>query len=211
MTRHDRRQATEERILSALREQLLAEGFRGIGVNAVARRAGVSKELIYRYFGGMDELLHALMTRHDYWSGRQMRALAEPDADAPADPAARVRAMLTGQLRSLLEEPELQEIRRWELVDSNAYTRRLAAERERASLAFMASLDLPEDRDAAGMVGLMLAGVLYLVLRSKTAPSFFGIPLDSEEGWGELERVIATLVERALGSGGPDAAGREDG
>ena len=36
------------------------QGFRGIGANVVARRAGVSKELIYRYFGSMENLIRQL-------------------------------------------------------------------------------------------------------------------------------------------------------
>ena len=44
------------------------QGFRGIGINVVARRAGVSKELIYRYFGSMDNLIRQLMIREDYWA-----------------------------------------------------------------------------------------------------------------------------------------------
>jgi AcrR family transcriptional regulator len=51
------RAATEERILTAVGEVLARDGFAAIGVNAIARQAGVDKVLIYRYFGGLPELL----------------------------------------------------------------------------------------------------------------------------------------------------------
>ena len=51
------RAATEERILTAVGEVLARDGFAAIGVNAIAKQAGVDKVLIYRYFGGLPELL----------------------------------------------------------------------------------------------------------------------------------------------------------
>ena len=43
-----RRKKTEQSILAALEEQLIEGGMQGLGINVVAKRAGVSKELIYR-------------------------------------------------------------------------------------------------------------------------------------------------------------------
>ena len=51
------REATEARILNAVGEVLARDGFGAIGVNAIAKQAGVDKVLIYRYFGGLPELL----------------------------------------------------------------------------------------------------------------------------------------------------------
>ena len=53
------RAETTEKILEALDRVLTRDGVRGVGINAVAREAGVDKVLIYRYFGGMQELLRA--------------------------------------------------------------------------------------------------------------------------------------------------------
>jgi AcrR family transcriptional regulator len=50
---------TEQRLLDAVGALLAEAGFSALGVNALARRAGVNKSLIYRYYGGMDGLLRA--------------------------------------------------------------------------------------------------------------------------------------------------------
>ncbi|HCV71491.1 MAG TPA: TetR family transcriptional regulator, partial [Agrobacterium sp.] len=50
------RAATEKAIFEAARSLLAEEGFQGFGINAVARRAGCDKQLIYRYFGGLEGL-----------------------------------------------------------------------------------------------------------------------------------------------------------
>jgi AcrR family transcriptional regulator len=50
----------EEAIIAAARAMLVEKGFGGWGVNAIARAAGCDKQLIYRYFGGLDGLAEAL-------------------------------------------------------------------------------------------------------------------------------------------------------
>ena len=50
------RKATEQRLLSAIQELIEESGFEKLGINAVASKAGVSKMLIYRYFGSLDGL-----------------------------------------------------------------------------------------------------------------------------------------------------------
>src|SRR5687768_13944041 len=47
---------TIRRIIAAAREEFGANGFDGAKVEHIARRAGVSKQLIYLYFNGKDEL-----------------------------------------------------------------------------------------------------------------------------------------------------------
>ena len=57
------RKATEQRLLSAIQELIEESGFEKLGINAVASKAGVSKMLIYRYFGSLDGLVAAYIER----------------------------------------------------------------------------------------------------------------------------------------------------
>ena len=61
------RELTEKIILEAVGSIIENDGFEKLGVNAIAQRAGVSKVLIYRYFGGIDELIAQYLLRKDYW------------------------------------------------------------------------------------------------------------------------------------------------
>lgn len=61
------REATERRLVETIGEMIREGGFEKIGVNAVAERAGVSKILIYRYFGSVDGLVAAYVRQHDFW------------------------------------------------------------------------------------------------------------------------------------------------
>ncbi|HKZ16288.1 MAG TPA: TetR/AcrR family transcriptional regulator, partial [Geobacteraceae bacterium] len=53
------REATRTRLIQAVGALLARHGFTAIGVNAVAKEAGVDKVLIYRYFGGLPQLIAA--------------------------------------------------------------------------------------------------------------------------------------------------------
>lgn len=54
------REHTKEKIFRAVLNILEKDGFTAVGINLIAREAGVDKVLIYRYFGGMPELLAEL-------------------------------------------------------------------------------------------------------------------------------------------------------
>src|SRR3546814_1553044 len=60
---------TINRIFAAAREEFGANGFDGAKVEHIARRAKVSKQLVYLYFNGKDELYSELlkvMTKASY-------------------------------------------------------------------------------------------------------------------------------------------------
>ncbi|MBC7594341.1 MAG: helix-turn-helix transcriptional regulator, partial [Kineosporiaceae bacterium] len=53
--------ATMRRIVFAATREFAAEGFAGARVNRIATNAGANKQLIYRYFGGKQELYEAVL------------------------------------------------------------------------------------------------------------------------------------------------------
>lgn len=61
------RQLTEKRILEAALSLLGEAGFETWGVNEVARRAGVDKVLIYRYYASLEGLLEAVVRATEFW------------------------------------------------------------------------------------------------------------------------------------------------
>ncbi len=51
------KEATKQRLIDAVGKILAERGFQNIGVNAIAKEAGVDKVLIYRYFDSLEGLL----------------------------------------------------------------------------------------------------------------------------------------------------------
>ncbi|WP_233233468.1 TetR/AcrR family transcriptional regulator [Bordetella sp. LUAb4] len=188
-----RREQTERQIMQALEDQIRETGMGGVGVNAIAKRAGVSKELIYRYFNGLPGLLMAWMREQDYWTGRS--DLLKAGESSPRPPAELILSMLHAQIEALGSNETLREIRRWELIESNEVTAQLAGRRERAARAFIDRVDgLTDEADVPAQVSIMLAGVLYLMLRSKTESHFLGVPLRTNEGWSRLYAALESMV-----------------
>ncbi len=189
-----RRELTERKLLQALEAQIRESGMGSVGVNAVAKRAGVSKELIYRYFDGMPGLLLAWMQEQDFWTGRA--GLLTDQESSRRSPVALILAMLQEQICALAGNESLREIRRWELVELNEVTRQLAQRRERAARAFMDRVDgLTPSLDVPAVVSVMLAGVLYLMLRAKNESHFLGVPLRTEQGWQRLYEALERIAE----------------
>lgn len=192
-----RRANTERQILQALEAQILETGMGGVGINAVAKRAGVSKELIYRYFDGMSGLLLAWMQEQDFWTRNPGFITAEETRHRR--PEDLVLSMLRAQIETLGGNETLREVRRWELIEQNDVTATLAERREAAARGFVNRIsELAPDIDAPAVVSVMLAGVVYLTLRAKTAPQFMGLPLREPEAWERIDRALQHLVNHCF-------------
>lgn len=193
-----RREKTEQAILEALEAQLIEGGMQSVGVNAIAKRAGVSKELIYRYFDGLPGLMFAWMQGRDYWSSRA--GVLRADDTSNLTPAALIRGMLHEQESVLARDQAVAAVRRWELIERTEVGDRLRARREREARTFIDRLDGLTDRaDVPAFVAVLLAGILYLSLRAKTEDVFLGVPLRSEDGWdriwGAVDLMLTALPE----------------
>jgi len=61
------KEATKRKLLNAVGVIIKRDGFAGLGVNKVAKLSRVSKILIYRYFGGLSQLIAAYIKEKDFW------------------------------------------------------------------------------------------------------------------------------------------------
>jgi AcrR family transcriptional regulator len=198
------RERTRERILDAAVRVLARRGFGGLGVNAVAREAGVDKVLLYRYFGGLEELVAAVAARPDFWP--RPAASGPAGAETPAAFLGRARESLLGLHRGLRERPLTQEVLRWELVERTPLTDRLAAFREAAGIADLGRIPAQAFAgvDVPAVAALLSAGLIYLVLRGKTAPAFLGVSLRDEAGAARVERALEGILDALAGGGPPE-------
>lgn len=193
------RAATEERILAAVGEVLARDGFAALGVNAIAKQAGVDKVLIYRYFGGLPELLRTWGASGRFWP--RVADLLGDDAQAllALPPAERYARFFRHFIDELRRRPLTLEVLAAEVVERNELTAILEAERE--AWGDEATRLLGGEAFAAhpyvrGVTLLLVAGVQYLALRSRKIRVFGGVDLRRDEGWDELKRSIDELAHR---------------
>jgi TetR/AcrR family transcriptional regulator len=77
--------ASRRLLLEAARAEFAAKGLMGARVGAIARQAGLNKQLVYHYFGSKDELYRAVLERVYAEIRAQERALSL--GDLPPDEA----------------------------------------------------------------------------------------------------------------------------
>lgn len=190
------RAATEERILAAVGRVLAREGFGGIGVNAIAREAGVDKVLIYRYFGGLPELLRVWGASGRFWP--RVADLLREDPGLPQRTAEeRYVRFFNHFIDELRRRPLTLEVLAAEVHERNELTAILEAEREAWGEEAARVLGGPEfaRQPHLGVVTtLLVAGVQLLLLRSRRIRIFGGIDLHSDEGWEQIKAGLAGLA-----------------
>ena len=87
-----------EQILDATKELAGERGFHAVSIDAVARRAGITRPVVYTHFDDLAGLLRALVDREGERAVGQLMELVPTQADAE-NPG----AMLLGSLRAFLE------------------------------------------------------------------------------------------------------------
>ena len=110
----------ERRRLSAAerREQLIdvtaalaaEEGFHRISIESVARRAGITRPIVYEHFNDLPGLLEAMVDRENERALAQLAAIL-PREPSAGDPAGALTQCLRGYLEAVRTEPV-----RWRLV-----------------------------------------------------------------------------------------------
>jgi AcrR family transcriptional regulator len=87
-----------EQILDVTKELARERGFHQLTIDAVARRAGITRPVVYGRFGDLAGLLNALVDREGERAAAQLAAVLPTDL-AGGDP----REILVGALRAFLE------------------------------------------------------------------------------------------------------------
>jgi AcrR family transcriptional regulator len=86
-----------EQLIDAALAVILAQGYEGVSIEAIARTAGVTRPVVYDHFPNLARLLRALVEREERYSLEQLEEVvpAEPDPEAPVELlAASVRRFL---------------------------------------------------------------------------------------------------------------------
>jgi AcrR family transcriptional regulator len=203
MARNRSKEETKSRILQAVGRLLAESGFNSLGINAIAREAGVDKVLIYRYFTDLPTLLQTFGQEGDYLSPITIPPELE-NAESLTDG---LFHLLTYFQKELQDRPITQEIMRWELTEKNELIRELIAVRYKISGERLKFLDdkfgLPTDPDTTTIMTILGAGVIYLILRSKISPAFSGLDFSTAEGWERIDAAISTILHAVMADAVP--------
>ena len=184
---------TEQRILDAVGQVLLEQGYAAVGVNAVARRAGCDKVLIYRYFGGFDELLLAFAeTTTLWWEVDEIITETSSEISAIALPEY-LQTLLNRYVTALESRPLALEIMAWEMSVQNPLIAALARTRAERGMELVRRLRASYAQpsiDIGGILGVFGAAINYLVIRTRKQSQQY-----KTEEWWRLQQTIGKLLQ----------------
>ena len=186
------REQTEEKILEAVGSIIESQGFEKVGINAIATEAGVSKMLIYRYFGGVEELIAQYLIQKDYWANTDA-AIINPEAVGDS-----IKSMFRRQVEQLRNDITLKRLYRWELFTDNQNIQQLRNRREENGcrlIKMVSALTGCPDAQVAALASILSASISYLALLEDQCQSYNGICLQTDEGWNQLMQGIEMIID----------------
>jgi len=197
------KETTKAKIYKALVDILENEGFQNVGINSIARKAGVSKVLIYRYYGGLEGLLKEYknhpnispVVRED-----QLSFLADEFDIVKKDPAKLhefrlelAKHTVYSAIENLKSNNGLQEILRWQTIQSNTITEFLQLEREKRFEKFGKFWSGIDDYNIMALITIINSAIDNLAI-SKHDRMLDGTKL-SEGGWDEIQQALLYICE----------------
>lgn len=191
--------STKTAILDAAKEVLAENGSGGFGVNAVARQARCDKQLIYRYFGGLEGLVGAIGAELASELKTELGIIAE-NASA-TNYGELVALMVKGLIHILRFSPIMRQINAWEVAAPSPLVDLLSQARSQELLRWVniirGDLPQPANIDFMALNAIMLAAAQQLVLSSSATGDYGAVSLRTEEDWHRVEKAFATLIAGA--------------
>ncbi|OYY76575.1 MAG: TetR family transcriptional regulator [Sphingomonas sp. 28-62-20] len=190
------RARTEEVIIAAARSVLADQGFQGFGINAIARQAGCDKQLLYRYYGGLDGLADAI--GNDVANGLGQRLTEQAGEGVPDSYAGLIEKLVLGFIEVLRADSLLQRIIAWEISEPGPMVIRFASARSFVLRRWVekqrGDLMPPPAIDAPAINAMLIAAAQHLVLSASSIGGFAGIDLVTDEDWSRIRASVRQLV-----------------
>lgn len=186
------KESTKQKLLKAVGVVIKKDGFEKVGVNAVANEAKVSKILIYRYFGSIDDLIIEYLSQNDFWISFSI--------DLPKDDNLKefLKSIFHKQISQLRENKLMGRLHRWELTTNNTVIEKLRLRRESKGITLITIVSqiarCPHE-EVATLATLLSASISYLTLLSEHCPMYNGIDLQSESGWNQISKGVDWLID----------------
>jgi AcrR family transcriptional regulator len=189
------------KLIAAVGDTLKEKGYEGLGVNKIVARAGVSKPMVYEYYGSLNGLLKAYIAGKDFWVPylQSVQLPENPGAEELKDCFIK---MLQDQFRFFHQEQEMQRLVHWQIRSYNPLMRATCEAREREGARL---LKLAEDHfrksgiSLKAVMAMLVGGIYYNVLHDSAGlGTMAGIDLKNEKDFDIMLKTITQVVEWAF-------------
>jgi len=197
---------TKANILRAVGEIIRTEGYTGLYIRNIARKAKTSGKMIYYHFGSLDNLIETYIKEKDHWRVFSDDLKSQKIQYVAEDPGSLVKTILQVHFNEMERNEEMRKIITWELSQYTDILRKEADLREELGETVFKHIDPlfeKSDLDFRSVCALIVSGIYYLILHAKVNGSLFcGIDINKSDDRARLLKTINQLVDMSFEKAG---------
>ncbi|RXK85988.1 TetR/AcrR family transcriptional regulator [Filimonas effusa] len=188
---------SRQKFMDAVEEILITKGVAGLKVNDIAKVAGLDKKLIYKYFGGADQLIDAYILSKDFWSNVKGEKVPPSIGDGGHK---FVEQMLLSQFDYVFRDSAFQKVLLWRLTEKRDVLQKLTDAQEANGEVLLQDITDPHFGDQwarfRAIMAILISGAYYLNLYGAVNGSTFcGINVNEESGRAEIKEAFSFLLK----------------
>lgn len=192
------------KMVQAVGAVLEKEGYTGLTIANIASAAGVDRKLVNLYFGTVENLIETYIKGKDYWVSSAIGTMDTLGQVGHEGSRSFLESLLLNQLKYFNDDKEMQKAVLWQISEKSPIMSHVARSREKLSSFFFPFADKElegKDLDLRAVSSLLVAGIYYLVLHSKTTDSTFcEIDITTEEGMDRIKDAVSQILKWAYES-----------
>lgn len=180
----------QQALYTAITQIISERGFPHLNIQNVARKAAVSKDIIYKYYQKFDNLLEKYFEQYDFWL-----TFAHTISNRYSSYEDFFKGILNELYTIMEQNKEFQCIIRWEVAAPNNFVAAKAQWREKFCQDMLEENEkyyAPYGIDIKTLYAVLISGIYYLILR-KDISTFCDVDFSSKEGKARMNRTIEFL------------------
>ena len=192
------KERTKERLIATVGKVIHKYGYPGLTLVNIGKESGLDRKLVYVYFGSLDNLVETYILQKDFWkkvATKKIENILEHPESIGKD---EISSLLINQFETLYKDKTLQKIIHWELGEKNKILRNISDQREAIGEELFKYIDSDfkdYTTNPRALIALLIGGIYYLTLHSKTNGSTFcGIDINKPEGRIEIIETISNTI-----------------
>jgi AcrR family transcriptional regulator len=191
------RERTKSKILKAVGEVIEQHGTEKVGVNLIARTAGVNKVLIYRYFESVDGLMEQYVRSGEYTSTLSTDYIDSIPELTPEERNKALMSLMHTFTNDLRQRKATRDLLRWEIGTGKSM---LSDARNQIATRILSKIgDLPYYNDTSALIAFISAGIYFLTISSDYREKMLDVDLQTDDGWKRIERVVDSIISDVRG------------
>jgi AcrR family transcriptional regulator len=192
------RAATTQRIVEALEQVLAERGLEGVGINLVAEKAGVSKVLVYRYFGGLEGLLEYYVRMGRLFPHYSPALLEQIQPVQQADLAPIWSGQALQLFRQLRSSKAAREVLKATVKENDPLADVISQAQDAELTNLVNQLSFVQGSDHQATSAVVLGALSYLTILAQNNRPMIGLDLRDESDWQRIENAVKTIY-KAMG------------